>query len=739
MENLRKHIILHPSLSLLLGAISGILLASQIRFAAVFACAALAILIFLPGYRELAKFAGSAFLGALSLFSAKHYEAPSSYLRLIGKTDCGAEIVVKINDSLHPGSENDWLEPPRPMTADILRFRFSPDDSWREASGRIALIMRVPPKYVPDLSYGDEATLLGVLKCPKGASFEGDFSYSEFLERKGIKRIFEASSMTSMHESESLSLMGSILELRNYCMEKVCTDLKDARNMGMLAAILFGCKQGIGYEDKQTFIESGMIHIFAVSGMHVGIIALIFLCVFRFIPFKWRYLSLPLAVFAYTATTGFQPSAVRASVMISIWCLFKAFCMATPAMNTIYLSAFIMLCTAPLSLFDPGFQFSFLATAFLILSWSTMISFSSALIEKERLIPKEKRSFVNLLRSKALIYLTASAGTTIAAWLASLPLSLFYQGLLVPCSIPANFLAIPLVWAIFMFSALEFVVQPFPVLPDIAAWILDNSLTAMRLLAEWAASADGSSSRFPAPDGLSILAYYVLLVMFLRVKREFHAALSFALLLSIVLYWQEREASDSPHLYILSGGGANVPVLILCEAGRSSADIVNAPDYDSARTTVNKLKRLGIDKVRNLLFCEGNKDFCAGAECIFKAFWIDRICFPPTWNRSYYGKKAIRSAAENEIPIFLFDNIDKLHVMRSPEICFEGERLKYSFKWLLSGKRLLLRMEKDRSGSWKIEGDYGDAENARLDLQIGNKLKMDEINLFNPQRRSQKQ
>lgn len=139
----------------------------------------------------------------------------------------------------------------------------------------------------------------------------------------------------------------------------------------VLATLTIGYRQVMNRDVKQRFSATGVSHILAVSGLHVGIV-----CGFLFLLLqplsrrslgrKIRYLVATVLVWGYVWMTGMAPSAIRAGIMLSVYLIGQVLRRPTDRYNTVAAAAFCMLVYDPFYLFDIGFQLSFLAVFFIL-------------------------------------------------------------------------------------------------------------------------------------------------------------------------------------------------------------------------------------------------------------------------------------------------------------------------------------------------------------------------------------
>ena len=140
----------------------------------------------------------------------------------------------------------------------------------------------------------------------------------------------------------------------------------DGDEFGMLSALTLGYKDALAPELRESFSTTGAMHVLAVSGLHVGIIFVVFGFLFSFMD-RWRLgkrlkpIVIIFLLWCYAFITGLSPSVLRSSVMFSCMVLSGVFGRKSNTYNNIFLSAFFLLFFNPNLLFDIGFQLSYSA------------------------------------------------------------------------------------------------------------------------------------------------------------------------------------------------------------------------------------------------------------------------------------------------------------------------------------------------------------------------------------------
>ncbi len=138
---------------------------------------------------------------------------------------------------------------------------------------------------------------------------------------------------------------------------------------GIYRAMMLGQKQELSDEQDTLFLQSGTLHLFAISGLHISAIAIaiqVVLAVTR-LPRGVQFAVALVALWLYVDATGRAPSAVRAFVMMSLFTAARLLCVPGNSLATLATSAVVMLVIDPMQLFSAGFQMSYGIVAALLL------------------------------------------------------------------------------------------------------------------------------------------------------------------------------------------------------------------------------------------------------------------------------------------------------------------------------------------------------------------------------------
>lgn len=167
--------------------------------------------------------------------------------------------------------------------------------------------------------YGDVLKIKGKLEKPIGQKNFGEFDYELYLAREKIftyLNIWQEKDIQKIGENDSNFLVSFSLSARDKIKEITKQTLPPPYNY-LLVGMLLGEKSFIPSHLKEIFAEAGIMHILAVSGLHVGIIAMALLALLSMLklPKKFKLFILILILITYASITGFRPSVLRATIM----------------------------------------------------------------------------------------------------------------------------------------------------------------------------------------------------------------------------------------------------------------------------------------------------------------------------------------------------------------------------------------------------------------------------------------
>ncbi len=291
----------------------------------------------------------------------------------------------------------------------------------------------------------------------------------------------------------------------------------------LIQAIMLGYRGAIPPALNRAFRNSGTIHVFAISGMHVVVIAWMLTFVVARLGIPRHLWVLPLAplLTIYVCSTGGQPSALRAGIMALLYLAAPLLGRRPDTPSTLALAALLLLAFDPFQLHETGFILSFTVVAGLLALASPLARRLRRLTGLERLAldiealarlggeaETERRT---LWRRRLTLstgrYLTDLAGVSLAAWLTSAPLTACYFKLFTPVSLPANLVVVPLSFLVMVASSFSLALSSLaPALGIVCNRAACASTAAMTAVARTTASWSWGIVRLPQPPAAWLLA-----------------------------------------------------------------------------------------------------------------------------------------------------------------------------------------------------------------------------------------
>ena len=219
------------------------------------------------------------------------------------------------------------------------------------------------------LSYGDQILIKGRIRPidPPRNPKTFDFAWYMHLNNTHFSIRADSLSWEKLNEQASRSLLALTDQLRQRCIAILRKHLPTDNEFAVGAALILGYKDEISQEVTNAYVNTGAMHVLAVSGMHVGIVYLCIGALLGFLKLKhphWKIVKMLLllaGVWGFAILTGAAASALRAAAMFSFVIVGQSLNRQPNIYNTFAASAFLLLCVNPYLLFDIGFQLSYLA------------------------------------------------------------------------------------------------------------------------------------------------------------------------------------------------------------------------------------------------------------------------------------------------------------------------------------------------------------------------------------------
>ena len=326
----------------------------------------------------------------------------------------------------------------------------------------------------------------------------GNFDYRRYLDIHGFAGSTFVASWKWQKAKVSLKGLSRLertklyfLKLRSMLLQRFKVDGQENGQYAVVAAMVLGDKSALTKELKDVYSITGASHVLALSGLHLGIIysLLSLLIVGR----RWQMISqmlIVLCIWAFVFLVGMSTSVVRSSTMLTVYALLSLGYRDKMSVNTLAFTAIVMLMVNPLSLYDIGFQMSFMAVfAILVLSPLMMRVFSMEY----------------LLSHQTVRWIWSMVVVSCAAQIGTAPLIAYYFGRFSTYFLLTNFIVIPTATLILWLSPIVIVFPSF-------AYILLYIVKCLNIVLEQIATWPGASIEALHPSVLQTVMIYVVIL-----------------------------------------------------------------------------------------------------------------------------------------------------------------------------------------------------------------------------------
>lgn len=512
---------------------------------------------------------------------------------------------------------------------------------WMPATGKIAISSS--DTLSDDYYQGRAIEVSGVLDRPPGPLAAGLFDYAAYLRIRGIEFQLRAGGPEDWRLQENGGapeppFTDTFLAWARQTLSRGLPE--DDPATGLLQAMTLGWKTALTDEIEEPFMKSGTMHIFAISGLHIALVAGILLAILRVLRLPRGACGLVLipALWFYTAATGWQASAVRATLMMTI--IIGGWSLKRPSnlINSLAAAALVILLVEPRQLFHASFQLSFgvvLSLAMILppLQQRLLLSLQPDPLLPGKLIPRWK-----LWLSTPLRWILMTAAMSFAAWVGSMPLTAHYFHLFSPGTLLANLLLVPCASAA-LASALAslFCGAWWPWLSEVfnhGAWFwmhcmmtISNSVSSLPVAYRYVAS----------PSLLILLSYYgVLLTLafgWLNTRWQRVFIVSAALLIGGLLFWEGYQRNHEASFTVLPlRGGMAVHARHPEVNGTVLVDCGNTDSFDSVLSPF--LHAMGENWIEALALTHGDVKHTGATPWVVETFDPEQIGISPVRFRS---------------------------------------------------------------------------------------------------------
>lgn len=529
------------------------------------------------------------------------------------------------------------------------------DGVWRPAFGEVAVSLKgaIPTEFFRT----QRLEIGGMLRPPPGPVAEGLFDYATHLRHQNVWFVLLADGAHDWRLPADAIVKPPLSErFLPWAQAALAHGLPDDEATRLIWAMALGWKTALTGEVDTAFMESGTMHVFAISGLHIALIAGAIVALLRTLRVSRGWCGVVVAplMWFYVAATGWQTSAIRSVLMSTI--VIGGWSLERPGdlFNSLAAALLAVLLWDPGQLFQASFQLSFGVVGGMALLVPvieprvlTLVRIDPDPFLPDELRPRWQRWAAEPLRQFALL-LAAS----VAALIASLPLTVHYFHLLNPVSLLANLLVVPMSGITLAANVASLAVGGWwPALGEVfnaSAWLW---MRGMVIVSRAAADLPGGVHYVASPRWGWWVAYYLALLAVatgwaLRpaVRRCFAGLAAGTGLAAVLTGWLGSRFTE---VTFLAGGKATV----VDSRGRRNDVLLDTGSESTATALVIPfLQAHGWNRLPTLGITHGDLQHVGGGDLMLDAFPVDRLVLGPAKARSAAFRQFVRATEARKIP-----------------------------------------------------------------------------------------
>ncbi len=478
----------------------------------------------------------------------------------------------------------------------------------------------------------------GKILSPPAHRVFGDINYKKYLKTEDIYYVAytKYDSTFIIKKNYNLTFNYIITELRHFLDVKLSKVL-NYESYSLLRGIILGDRGAIDEIEKDNYSKSGVAHVLAVSGLHVGLIIFLLNILLLRVNIELRYLLIIIFILLYCLITGNSPSVVRATIMGIIYLLSKYYNRDYAAINSLFLTLLIILIYNPFQIYSIGLQLSF-------------ISVLTIIIVSDKVKQRINELKVNIkLKNFLTLWII-----TIACQITTLPILLFYFNRFSIIAIFSNLIVIPLISFILFLGIINLVTAILSLkMGLIIAVVVQFLVKVNNTIVNLFANLKFSYVEYYGITIKEIIVFYFLIFLLLNfTKNKLIKYITFSVifLFGYFIYVNNVKYENGKMTVIIIDVGQGDSFLIITDNGKSI--LIDAGNknifYDAAKSAIiPTLKYYGIKQIDYVFISHIDADHYLGFSTLIKNFNVKKLFKP---------KKDLLDEKEKKFEIFLAKN-----------------------------------------------------------------------------------
>ena len=459
--------------------------------------------------------------------------------------------------------------------------------NYRIKSNKLTIEIKAKEKIIANYYYEDELpktrsligskiTIIGKMNKPNNNTIPNTFNYKKYLNNKRIYYTFTIKNY-SYEKSKNIFYV-----IKNKMYERINTPNKVNEYLNLF---ILGNKSYIDSDNYNMYLNNGVVHLFAISGMHVGVFIFI---LDKIIRWRKKKLFITSLLWLYAFIVSFPISILRSIVFYTITYLFELLDIKLSSLKILFFTFLILLLINPFNIYDVGFQYSFI-TVFSIFYYTNKLN---------------GNYFIKLLK------------ISIITFLYTLPITVNLNYEINLLSIFNNLLFIPLVsFIIYPLSLITYLIPSF-------SYLYKIGIIVMEFLNYIIFKIDIFKIIIPKLSLLAIFIYYFFL-LFINNKKKYIGIFILLISLKIItkldsnfyVYYLDVSQGDSSLLM----SPYQKDVTMIDTGGLSNNSFYVSDNY------IKFFKSIGITKIDNILITHGDYDHMGDVFNLVNKFKIEKV------------------------------------------------------------------------------------------------------------------
>lgn len=336
---------------------------------------------------------------------------------------------------------------------------------------------------------GDELALFGTFQPIEPPRNPGEFDTRAYLARRDVKSLFIVRYPENgriLSPGSGFSVLRAAAQSREWMQRILSRDIENSPDVvGLICGTALGLRHQTRDDIEEPFQQTGTLHLFAVAGLHVGIVARLLWTVAMVVRLPRKAataLIIPL-LFFYAALTGLHTASVRAAVMSALLLGGIFFDRKVLALNSLAAAAFLILLFDSNQLFTSGFQLSFAVVGTIVLLADPAFVPFERVLAPDPFLPPALLSRAQRFCLKGGRKLARGASVSLAAWIGSLLLIYWYFYLITPVSLAANLVVVPIAYVVLALAMLSLIAASISsgisIIFNNANWLMSHAILSL--------------------------------------------------------------------------------------------------------------------------------------------------------------------------------------------------------------------------------------------------------------------